>query len=185
MAWLPLVALAPVQPPEAVQLETLALFQVRVAPVPLVTFAGLAASVTVGVGGAVTLTVVVAAVVPPAPLQVRVKLVVAVRAPVLLMPVQPPDAEQSSASVVSQPSVAAVPATIAAGAASRLTTGAKGLAALPPPPPPQAEMEKARKPIAAGRHNMAASLAWCGGPMNRQTGIPLTRAHSHAPAAGK
>jgi hypothetical protein len=56
--WLPLVALAPLQPPLAVQLVALVELQVSVAALPLVTLVGDAVSVTVGGGAAATVTVV-------------------------------------------------------------------------------------------------------------------------------
>ena len=49
--WLPLVALAPVQPPEAVQLVALVELQVSVEDAPLAIEAGAAEIVTVGAGG--------------------------------------------------------------------------------------------------------------------------------------
>jgi len=54
---LPLMALAPLQPPEAVQLVALVELHVSVAEPPPATEAGLAVSVTVGAGATVTLTV--------------------------------------------------------------------------------------------------------------------------------
>ena len=81
VAWLPLVAFEPLQPPEAVQLVALLVDHVRVDDPPLTTEAGLAVSVTVGALDA-TVTLAVRLALPPAPVQVRVKLVVAVSAPV-------------------------------------------------------------------------------------------------------
>jgi hypothetical protein len=72
---LPVVALVPFQPPEAVHEVAFVVLQVSVALAPLVTLVGLAVSMTVGAGGgAVTLTVAVAAagLVPLAPSQVKV-----------------------------------------------------------------------------------------------------------------
>jgi hypothetical protein len=63
----------PVHPPDAVQLVALALLHVSVELLPLVIEVGLAARTTVGVGGALTATVVEAGVlVPPAPVHVSV-----------------------------------------------------------------------------------------------------------------
>ena len=71
--WLPLVALAPLQPPEAVQPVALVELQVRVEDPPLATFIGFAVSVTVGAGaGAVTETLTDLLALPPAPVQLSV-----------------------------------------------------------------------------------------------------------------
>jgi len=81
--WLPLVALLPLHPPEAVQAVALVELQVRVEAAPLVTVVGFALNDTVGAGGgAPTVTVTVWLAVPPAPVQFSVKLVVAASAPV-------------------------------------------------------------------------------------------------------
>ena len=82
VAFVPLVATAPVQPPEAVQEVALVETQVRVEPAPLATLVGLALSVTLG-GVAETVTVADCDAEPPVPVQVRVNFVVAVRAEVL------------------------------------------------------------------------------------------------------
>ena len=76
----PLVALVPLQPPEAVQEVAPVEDQVSVAEPPEVTEAGEAVRVTVGAGGgAVTVTVTLEGVEPPAFEQVRVKVTVVVR----------------------------------------------------------------------------------------------------------
>jgi hypothetical protein len=72
----PLVASAPDQPPEAVQAVALLEDQVNVDEPPLATLVGLAPIETVG-AGADTLTVADCAAEPPAPVHVRVYLVVA------------------------------------------------------------------------------------------------------------
>ena len=54
--WLPLVALAPLQPPDAVQLVALVELHVSVEDPPLLTVIGFAVNVTVG-AGALTVTV--------------------------------------------------------------------------------------------------------------------------------
>ena len=69
--WEPLVALLPVQPPEAVQDVAWVEDQVRVEVAPLATVLGLAVRVTAG-AGVVTDTVADCAALPPAPLQVSV-----------------------------------------------------------------------------------------------------------------
>ena len=68
--WLPEVALAPDQPPEAVQEVALVEDQVSVEDPPLATDAGFAASDTVSTGGD-TVTVAEALPLPPEPEQVR------------------------------------------------------------------------------------------------------------------
>jgi hypothetical protein len=67
----PAVALAPLQPPEAVQAVALVDDQVNAEVAPLLTVTGFAVRVTAGVG-AVTDTVADCAALPPLPLQVRV-----------------------------------------------------------------------------------------------------------------
>ena len=67
----PLVGSLPFQPPEAVQEVVLVEDQVSVAAAPLATVLGLAAKVTVG-AGAMTVTVVDCAELPPDPVQVNV-----------------------------------------------------------------------------------------------------------------
>jgi hypothetical protein len=69
--WLPLGALAPLQPPEAVQEVALVEVHVNVDTPPLATEAGFAVSVTVTAGTTVTLAVATL-LVPAAPVQVNV-----------------------------------------------------------------------------------------------------------------
>jgi len=86
---LPLIACAPVHPPEAVQEVALVVVQVSVEVPPVATLVGFAVNDTVGDGGiAVTVTLAVAAagVVPLAPAQVRVKLASAVNALLVTLP---------------------------------------------------------------------------------------------------
>jgi hypothetical protein len=68
--WLPEVAWAPDQPPEAVQEVALVEDQVSVEDAPFATDVGLAASDTVGTGSD-TVTVADALAPPPEPVQVR------------------------------------------------------------------------------------------------------------------
>jgi hypothetical protein len=71
-AWVPLVALVPDQPPEAVHPVALVLLHVSVLDWPLVMVSGLPLSVAVGAGVELTVTVTdCAGLVPPAPVQVR------------------------------------------------------------------------------------------------------------------
>ena len=103
--WLPEVALVPDQSPEAVQVVALVDDQISVEAVPLVTDVGFAASDTVGTCDAFTVTLADPLALPPAPVQVRNKSVLAVRAPVdwlpevALVPDQPPEAVQELALV--------------------------------------------------------------------------------------
>jgi hypothetical protein len=125
--WVPLVALLPDQPPEAVQLVASVVLQVSVEDAPLATEVGLAASVTVGAGRMVTVADWAAD--PPGPVQVNVKVVAAVRLPVdwvplvPLVPDQPPEAVQVVVSVVFQVSVEAAPLTTDVGLAASVTVG--------------------------------------------------------------
>src|SRR6185295_1345767 len=93
-------ACAPLHPPDAVQAVASVLFHVNVEDSPLVTASGVAVNVTVGTGGAVTVTAVLAAAEPPGPEHVSVKLVVELSAPVetpaaldsACAPLHPPEA---------------------------------------------------------------------------------------------
>jgi hypothetical protein len=171
----PLVASVPVHGPpagelEAMQAVALVELQVSVALPPAVTPAGLAVSKAVGAAGgdgggggvvpAVTVTVVLAAagVVPLAPEQVNVKVLVAVRAalttlpPVACAPLHAPDAVHAVALVEDQVSVVVPPVVTLVGLALSETVGedaggvdtggvdAGGVLGDPPefPPPPQA-----------------------------------------------
>ena len=72
MDWEPLVALAPDQPPEAVQEVAFVVDQLKVELLPLAMELGLAARLTVGAGvGEVTDTVAAWVALPPAPVQVN------------------------------------------------------------------------------------------------------------------
>jgi hypothetical protein len=103
---------------------------VRVDVLPLATLEGLALKDTVGVAGAETVTVADCDAEPPAPVQVRVYFVVAVRAGVVcepfvaFEPAQPPDAVQAVALVDDQLSEDAAPFLTVAGLAVRVTVGA-------------------------------------------------------------
>jgi hypothetical protein len=69
--WLPLVASAPLQPPDALHEPAFAEFHVNVELPPTATATGAAARVTVGMGITVTVAVT-SALVPPDPVQVSV-----------------------------------------------------------------------------------------------------------------
>ena len=72
MLWLPLVAWVPLQPPLAVQEVALVEDQLSVLDCPAAIVAGLAENVSVGAGGAVTVTAALLEALPPLPEQVRV-----------------------------------------------------------------------------------------------------------------
>jgi hypothetical protein len=96
---------------------------------PLATELGLAANVTVGAGTTVTVAVATL-LLPPAPVQVSEKEVLAVSAPVLcvplvaLLPLQLPDAVHEVAFVELQVSVDAAPLATDVGFAVNVTVGA-------------------------------------------------------------
>lgn len=129
------------------QLVALVEVQVRVDALPLATLEGAALTDTVGAGGAETVTVADWDAVPPAPVQVKVKFVVAVRAGVVCEPVvasaplQPPEAVQAVALLDDQVNADVAPLFTVAGFAVRVTEGAgvvtdtvADCAALPPLP---------------------------------------------------
>ena len=129
------------------QLVALAEVQVRVDVPPLETLVGLALRDTVGAVGEETVTVADCEAEPPAPVQVRVNFVVAVRAAVVCepavasAPLQPPEAVQAVAFVEDQVSADVAPLLTVAGFAVRVTAGAgvvtdtvADCAALPPLP---------------------------------------------------
>jgi hypothetical protein len=125
---LPFVGSLPDQPPEAVQLLALLEDQLRIADPPLLTVVGLALRLTEG-AGMETLTVTDWLALPPGPLQVSVKLVEVLSAPVLAVPLvgsfpdQPPEAVQLVAFVDDQLSIADPPLLTLVGVALRLTVG--------------------------------------------------------------
>jgi hypothetical protein len=126
--WLPLVALVPLQFPEAVHEVALVELHVSVEAPPLATEVGFAVSVTVAVPG--TVTVVLAPLLTPlAPMQVKEYTVVAVRAPVLwlplvaFVPLQPPEAVHEVALVELHVSAEAVPLVTEVGFAVSVTVG--------------------------------------------------------------
>jgi hypothetical protein len=143
----PLVAWEPLHPPEAVQAVALLEVQLKVDALPLETLEGLALNDTVGAGGADTVTVTDCEADPPAPVQVRVNFVVAVRAgvdwepAVASAPLQPPEAVQAVALVDDHVNAEVAPLLMVVGFAVRVTAGAGAVtdtvadcAALPPLP---------------------------------------------------
>jgi hypothetical protein len=113
LAWLPVVAFAPLQPPDAVQLVAFVEDHDSVEFDPAATVVGFALRSTVGAGVAwLTVTVALRLLVPPTPLsQVSVYVVVAASGPtvwlpdVAFAPLQPPEAVQDAASVLVHVSV--------------------------------------------------------------------------------
>ena len=124
----PLSDFAPDQAPEAVHAEALVDDQLKAALPPLVIELGLALRRTLG-GAALTETVADWVALPPAPVQVRLKVDVVVSAPVDcepltgLAPDQPPDAAQAVAFAETQVSVALAPLAIALGPTLSWTVG--------------------------------------------------------------
>jgi hypothetical protein len=104
--------------------------QDRFEALPLLTLAGLTFSDTVGAGGAETVTVTDCEAVPPAPVQVSVNFVVAVRAGVACVPVvgmappQPPEAVHEEVFLEDHVSDEVAPLLIFAGFAAMVTVGA-------------------------------------------------------------
>ena len=132
----PETTFVPLQPPDAVHVVALVEDQVSVLLLPLLTEVGDADNETVGAGvEAVTATEALAWPVPPAPVQLSVKEVVALKPPVLaepevaLVPLHPPDAAHDVASVDDQVNVLLAPLATEVGDAERLTVGA-GVAAV-------------------------------------------------------
>ena len=124
----PLVARAPDQPPDAAQLVALVEDHDKVALDPLEMLVGLALSERVG-AGADTEIVTDWAALPPAPVQVSVNWVAAVRFPVLCeplvasLPLQPPEAAQELAFVDAHVSVEAAPLLTVVGFPASVTVG--------------------------------------------------------------
>jgi hypothetical protein len=142
----PLTGSVPLHAPEAVHAVALLADQVTVEVPPLVTLVGLALSEMLG-GVAETVTVADCDAEPPAPVQVSMNFVVAVRADVVVepmvasLPLQPPEAAQEVALVDVQFNVAPPPLAIVLGLALKLTVGAVAVTetvadcvALPPVP---------------------------------------------------
>jgi hypothetical protein len=132
----PLAPLGPFHAPEAVQPVVFEDDQLSVALPPLATEAGLAPSVSVGCGGGggavagVTVTVTPLTMLPPSPVQSRLKMLSALSAPVdcvplvFLGPLQVPEALQPVALADDQLNVALAPLATEAGLTSRVSVGA-------------------------------------------------------------
>lgn len=124
----PDVALAPLQAPVAVQLVALVEDHVKVEEPPFATVIGFAVSVSVGTGGTVTVTDRL--IVPPAPVQFRLNVLVLASAPVdwlpdvALVPDQAPEAVHEVAFADDQVSVEDTLAFTVAGLALNESVGA-------------------------------------------------------------
>ena len=154
----PLVALVPIQPPEAVHEVALVELHVNMEAPPLATDIGFAVSVTVAAPEPDTVTLAVAIVLaPPAPLQTNEYDVVAVSAPVLwlplvaLVPLQPPEAVHEVALVELHVSIDAPPLATEVGDALMDAVGVEDIGVLLLPPP-QAAMNKAAQAGANRNH---------------------------------
>lgn len=134
MLAVPEVAFVPLQPFEAVHEVALVEDQVSVLLPPLATCVGDALRLTVGAGVVElrTVTVALLCAVPPVPVHASVNVVLAVNAPVLVLPevpfapLQPPEAVHDVAFVVDHVSVLDPPLSIRLGDADRDTVGAGG-----------------------------------------------------------
>ena len=129
----PAVGRVPVHPPEAVQDVASVLDQASVELVPTPMTAGSAEIVTAAAGvESMTSTVTDLVVVPPAPLQLSVYVLLAIRWPVLTDPAVPrvpdhaPNAVHAVASVLVHVSVELVPYSTEVGLAASVTTGGDG-----------------------------------------------------------
>jgi hypothetical protein len=128
----PFTGLAPDQSPEAVQAVALVADQVNVALPPLLIALGPTLRATVGVGDLIE-TVADCAAVPPGPVQVKVKVALAVSDPVdcepltVLVPDQAPEAVQEVALVAFHVNIELNPDATVLGAELMLTAGAADL----------------------------------------------------------
>jgi len=128
----PLVARVPLQPPLAVHAVALVDDQVRVEVAPAPMLVGVAESEAAGDGGGATVIVTVFDAVPPGPVQVSVKLVVADNGPVVSDPLvarapdQSPLVVHAVALVDDQVRVVVAPAAILAGLAESEAVGGGG-----------------------------------------------------------
>lgn len=130
--WEPLTALAPDQAPEALHEVALVDDHTTDAALPLMIELGLTLKLTVG-AGALTETVADCAALPPFPVQERLKVALAVSAPVdwvplrALVPDQAPEAVQAFAWVDDHVRMALPPLLMALGPTLNLTVGSGAL----------------------------------------------------------
>jgi len=130
MVSVPDVPLLPDQAPDAEQLVALVDDQVNVVEPPDCTEVGFALSVTLGAGAMETVRLPL--LVPPGPVQVKVKVLVLLMGPTdcdplaPLLPDQAPDAVQLSALVADQFKVVLLPAATVDGFADSVIAGAEG-----------------------------------------------------------
>jgi hypothetical protein len=124
----PVLDFVPVQPPDAVQEATFVPVHVNIDVALRATPVGFAVRLTDGVR-AVTVTLALSEALPPVPVQLNVKFVFAVSAPVLcepevpFVPVQPPDAVQLVALVELHVNVDELPEAMLLGEADNVTVG--------------------------------------------------------------
>lgn len=140
----PLVGCSPDQPPDAVHDVASALVQESCVVLPLATFVGVAVKNTVGAG--TTVAVFESLAVPPLPVQLRVNVVFAESALLIMLPLmdcppdQPPDALHELAFVAVHDSRVLAPFATIGGFSAKLTVGAGTTAtlfeSLPVPPTP-------------------------------------------------
>ncbi len=163
----PLAPFVPLQPPEAVHEVALVELQVKVAVPPLATLVGLADNAAVGTPAATVTVTLTAALVPPAPEQVNAYVVLAVRAPVLavplapFVPLQPPEAVHEVAFVELHVKVAARPLSTSAADALSTAVGAGGtvVAGVEPEPPQATNVNAAALVNAVFKNRIRPSLA--------------------------
>ncbi len=157
----------PLQPPEAVQLVTLAALQFSVVVAPGATPGGEALSCTDGDVLVETVTVALATAPPPGPLQFNVNVEFAEIAALEalpftpLLPLQAPDAAQVSALLEFHDSVVVPPDGTLDGFADKLTVGGlcepgAWLVELPEPPPPHAASNSDARVIDSERERIRA-----------------------------
>jgi len=124
----PLVATAPLQPPDAVHAVAFAEVQVNVDIPPLATVVGEADKVTVGAGETTTTSADCEAC-PPGPVQVKTYVVFAINGSVVMvplvgwLPLQPPEAVQLCASLALHCKVVDVPLATLVFIAASVTDG--------------------------------------------------------------
>ena len=129
MVWDPDVALLPDHSPEAVQPVVLLLLQLNVVDPLKGRFDGLAVRFTIGADGGETVTLTESFALPPAPLQTRLKVLLATKLlmvcepDVALLPDQAPEAVQLVASLLFQLSVVEPFVTTLVGLADREAVG--------------------------------------------------------------
>jgi hypothetical protein len=163
---LPLVGSAPLQPPEAVHAVAFAELHISVAALPVCTVVGFAFSVAVGVTAIVTAAV--AGELPVAPVQLSVKVVAALSAGVVKVPLvgsvplQPPDAVHAVAFVELQLRVAVPPVSTLIVSAFSATLGDGSVCAGDDDDPPEPQ-----PPRITAHASVVAQTRWLRGAGGR------------------